>query len=167
MRALVLAAALFLAAAPALAQSLPAAQGNVRMPVPSRNIARGEIIAAADLTYANLPASRAFGGTALNPAELEGKQARRFLEAGEPVRSSDVHNPIVVAKGAMVTMTFTLPGIALTAVGKAVSEGGVGDTVTVLNPVSYRQISATVTGPGTVAAGPVTTAAAQIAAVNP
>jgi hypothetical protein len=31
-------------------------------------------------------------------------------------------------------------------------EGGLGDVVVVLNPSSYRQISATVTGPGTVRA---------------
>jgi flagella basal body P-ring formation protein FlgA len=32
------------------------------------------------------------------------------------------------------------------------SEGGIGETVTVQNPASYRQISAVVTGPGTVKA---------------
>ena len=36
--------------------------------------------------------------------------------------------------------------------GRAMSEGGVGDTVTVQNPASFRMISAIVTGPGTVRA---------------
>ena len=40
----------------------------------------------------------------------------------------------------------------LMAMGRAMSEGGIGDTVTVQNPVSYRMISATVTAPGTVRA---------------
>ena len=37
------------------------------------------------------------------------------------------------------------------------SEGGIGDTVTIQNPASFRMISATVTAPGTVRAngGPV------------
>jgi flagella basal body P-ring formation protein FlgA len=49
-------------------------------------------------------------------------------------------------------MLFEAPGVSLTATGRAMSEGGVGDTVTILNPVSYRQISAIVTGAGTVRA---------------
>jgi flagella basal body P-ring formation protein FlgA len=40
--------------------------------------------------------------------------------------------------------------------GRAMSEGGVGDTVTIQNPVSYRMISGTVVAPGTVrATGPI------------
>jgi flagella basal body P-ring formation protein FlgA len=41
--------------------------------------------------------------------------------------------------------------------GRAISEGGVGDSVTVQNPASFRMINAVVTGAGTVrAAGPAT-----------
>jgi flagella basal body P-ring formation protein FlgA len=32
------------------------------------------------------------------------------------------------------------------------SEGGLGETITVLNPISFRQIMAVVTGPGSVKA---------------
>jgi flagella basal body P-ring formation protein FlgA len=58
----------------------------------------------------------------------------------------------VVSKGQVVTMTFSAPGVEVTATGRAMSEGGVGDTVTIQNPASYRMISATVTAPGTVRA---------------
>jgi flagella basal body P-ring formation protein FlgA len=57
-----------------------------------------------------------------------------------------------VTKGSLVTMTFEAPGITLTATGKATTEGGIGEQVTVVNPVSYRQIVCTVTGPGMVRA---------------
>jgi flagella basal body P-ring formation protein FlgA len=63
-----------------------------------------------------------------------------------------VRKPIVVTKGETVTMTFDAPGVSLTATGRALSEGGVGESVTVINPVSFRQVMATVTGPGTVRA---------------
>ena len=66
-----------------------------------------------------------------------GMEARRMLRAGEAVRADDVRRPIVVTKGQTVTMTFEAPGVQLTAMGRAMSEGGVGDTVTVQNPVSY------------------------------
>jgi flagella basal body P-ring formation protein FlgA len=56
-------------------------------------------------------------------------------------------------------MTFAEPGITLTSIGRATSEGGMGETVTIVNPVSYRQITGIVTGPGTVRAGDITPAA--------
>jgi flagella basal body P-ring formation protein FlgA len=49
-------------------------------------------------------------------------------------------------------MTFEAPGITLTASGRAMTEGGVGDTVTIQNPASFRQIQGVVTGPGAVRA---------------
>jgi flagella basal body P-ring formation protein FlgA len=83
---------------------------------------------------------------------VKGMQARRTLSAGRPFRGDDVRRPIVVTKGQTVTMEFAVPGVQLSAMGRAMSEGGIGDTVTVQNPVSYRMVSATVTAPGTVRA---------------
>jgi flagella basal body P-ring formation protein FlgA len=92
------------------------------------------------------------GGIATSMDEIKGMQARRVLSAGQPLRGTDVRRPIVVSKGQMVTMTFAAPGVEVTAMGRAMSEGGIGDTVTLQNPASYRMISATVIGPGTVRA---------------
>jgi flagella basal body P-ring formation protein FlgA len=62
----------------------------------------------------------------------------------------------VITKGQTVTMQFVVPGVELTAMGRAMSEGGIGDTVTIQNPASYRMISGIVTAPGTVrATGPI------------
>jgi len=61
-------------------------------------------------------------------------------------------------------MQFVVPGVELTAMGRAMSEGGVGDTVTIQNPVSYRMISGVVIAPGTVrATGPITASPSNIA----
>ena len=77
-----------------------------------------------------------------------------------------MRKPIVIDKGETVTMQFTVPGVELTAMGRAMSEGGIGDTVTIQNPVSFRMITATVIAAGTVrATGPVN-AAPQIASLN-
>ena len=83
---------------------------------------------------------------------LTGMQTRRMLRAGQSIRPDDVRRPVVVTKGQTVTMIFSAPGVELAATGRAMSEGGVGDTVTIQNPASYRMISATVTAPGTVRA---------------
>jgi flagella basal body P-ring formation protein FlgA len=150
----ILFAAMMSAAGPAAADTLPAAtNAGTRIVVPAHAIARGDIITDGDLTYSSVPPGQLLGGAVTDMSDLSGRQARRMLREGEAVRASDVRAPILVTKGSTVTMTFAEPGITLTAVGKAMSEGGMGESVTVLNPVSYRQIVATVTGPGTVAAG--------------
>ena len=128
----------------------PAFAGE-RIVVPAHDIARGATITALDLTISTV-AGQILPGTVSSPDELIGLQTRRFLHAGEPVRSEDVKKPVIVVKGSTVTMSFEAPGITLTAVGKAMSEGGMGDTVTVQNPTSYRQVSAVVIGPGQVRA---------------
>ncbi|HSZ73616.1 MAG TPA: flagellar basal body P-ring formation chaperone FlgA, partial [Rhizomicrobium sp.] len=99
--------------------------------------------------------------------QLDGMQTRRVLRAGEAVRADDVRKPVLVTKGSTVTMTFSAPGVQLSATGKAMSEGGLGETVVVLNPVSYRQVSATVIGAGQVRAGDVSREAERLAAEQP
>jgi flagella basal body P-ring formation protein FlgA len=103
---------------------------TVRVVVPAHDIARGEVIV--------------------------GLQTRRVLTTGQPFRSDDLRRPIVVMKGQTITMQFSAPGVELSAMGRAMSEGGIGDTVTIQNPASYRMISGIVVAPGTVrATGPV------------
>jgi flagellar basal body P-ring formation protein FlgA len=137
----------------ALLMAYPAfAATGVRIVVPVRDIGRGETIAESDLSYQMIAPENVMSNTAMSMDALVGMQTRRVLHQGETVRNDDVRHPILVTKGSTVTMTFDAPGITLTAVGRAMSEGGVGDSVTVLNPASYRQISAVVTGAGTVRA---------------
>jgi len=100
--------------------------------------------------------------------DLIGMEARRVLHAGESVRLEDVRRPTLVTKGSTVTMTFEAPGITLTAVGRAMSEGGFGETVTVQNPASFRQVSTVVTGPGQVRAQSVgATISSRLASAQP
>jgi flagella basal body P-ring formation protein FlgA len=134
----------------ALLLSYPAFAG-VRVVVPSRDISRGSVIAESDVTY-SAAAGTVMAGIATNAADVVGLEARRTLRAGETLRLQDLRRPVLVAKGSTVTMVFEAPGIVLTASGRAMSEAGLGETVTIQNPVSWRQISAVVTGPGQVRA---------------
>jgi flagella basal body P-ring formation protein FlgA len=145
--------AVFLFATSAPAHADTQQTDGVRVVVPTHDIARGEVIASADLVYGTIPSTSSLSGIVRSASELEGREARRFLRAGETVRNDDVRRPILVTKGSTVTMTFEVPGVSLTAIGRAVGEGGLGESVTVLNPVSYRQITCTVTGAGQVKAG--------------
>ena len=153
----------------ALAPTLLLAAGSafastVRVVVPAHDIARGDTISETDLTYATLDGAALMSGIPTKMAEVLGLQARRTLSAGQPFRSEDVRRPIVITKGQTVTMQFIVPGVELTAMGRAMSEGGVGDTVTIQNPASYRMISGTVIAPGTVRAmGPISALTSNLA----
>jgi len=143
------------------------ADAGVRIVVPARDIARGATISQADLATKTVDGN-VLSGTATSVNDIVGMQSRRVLHAGESVRLEDVRRPTLVVKGSTVTMIFEAPGITLTAAGRAMSEGGLGETVTVQNPVSFRQVSAIVTGPGQVRAQNVgATLASHLASVQP
>ena len=159
-----LALCLFLAALTAM----PAiAETGVRIVVPTRDIARGQTISDSDLTYATVAGSALMSGTVTSFAAVKDMEARRMLRAGEALRADDVRRPVVVTKGQTVTMLFHAPGVELTAMGRAMGEGGIGDTVTVQNPSSFRMIIGVITAPGTVlATGPASPSPSQRTARN-
>ena len=122
---------------------------------PTHDIARGDVISANDVAMDTAKNPALTGNVITSLDAAEGMEARRPLRAGEIISATDLRHPVVVTKGQTVTMTFDEPGVSLTAMGRAMAEGGVGDTVVVQNPASYRMVNAIVTGAGTVrAAGP-------------
>ena len=129
----------------------PAAEVDVA--VLKTDVARGALIAEDDLEYKPIPLMRANASVVRAITDVAGKEARRALKAGELIRTSDLKRPTMVAKGSTVTMLFEAPGMRLTAVGRALAEGAEGDTITILNPTSYRKVEAVVVKAGTVRVG--------------
>ncbi len=126
---------------------------QVDVAVPSHDIARGAVLAEGDLAYATIPALRVNDSIVKAIADAAGMESRRALRAGEFIRTSDLKRPTVVAKGSNVTMMFEADGLLLTAVGRAMADGGAGEIISVLNPTSFRQVQATVIAPGKVRVG--------------
>lgn len=129
-------------------------QGKVEdgmdVPVLGRALKAGEVVAPDDVMYVRMAASRVPRGSVSDAEKLVGFTARRQLRAGLPLRESDVQKPLLVRKGDSVMIVFRAPGIELTSRGKAMTEGGVGDTVAVVNAQSLKQIDAVVMGAGAV-----------------
>ena len=120
----------------------------------SRALARGDVIRASDVAIERKPKSLV-GDTTLRSAEqVVGLAARRSLQPGQPLRAPDVMKPEVVRANETVTIVYEVPGMALTARGKALDAGAEGDLVNVLNPQSKRTLQATVIGPGRVSVAP-------------
>jgi flagella basal body P-ring formation protein FlgA len=66
------------------------------------------------------------------------------------LRNSDLVKPDMVTRNESVTLVYEVPGIVLSARGKAMESGREGDTVNVMNVQTKRTIQGTVTGPGRV-----------------
>lgn len=109
---------------------------------PSRAVAPGEPIADA-LIPTRVAAGRADG--LLRPGTNLGDLiARRRLPEGVPVRARDTVLRPVVARNSIVTLVWENGGIALTAQGKAMSDGASGARIRVLNTDSRKTLEAVV-----------------------
>jgi len=134
--------------------------------VPTRALARGDVIKASDFVVERRPRSEFASEPPAQPAEIAGYAARRAVRAGQPLRSADLMKAEIVQRNDTVTLHYAVPGIVLSMRGKALESGAEGDTVSVLNIQSKRAIQGVVTAPGhvTVMAPP---APARVAARLP
>lgn len=130
------------------------------VPVLSATVNRGDIITAHDITVANIRADRVGDGAVTDPYALVGKQARRQIKEGEPVRANQLQTPMVVARGDEVVIYYALKTMNLTAKGKALEAGGQGDMIRILNTKSNRTLLAKVVQPHQVVVDVIPTQAA-------
>jgi flagella basal body P-ring formation protein FlgA len=82
--------------------------------------------------------------------EVIGKKARRNIRNGQPITSRMIEDPPIVKKGSKVLLKAENALIKVTALGKVLQDGRVGDHVRVLNTTSGKEVSAVVEGPGLV-----------------
>ncbi len=114
--------------------------------VPTLNRARrsGDIIEASDIEWKRMRQTRVGRTTITDEDYLIGMSLKRQMAPGQPIRKSDVERPVIVNKGALITLVYRSPGITLTAEGRTLSEGGMGDVIRILNTRSNRTVQARV-----------------------
>lgn len=119
--------------------------------VVARNpIYRGEEVERDDLTQESRDTSGLRGGHFTDPGEVVGQQAERRLRPGRVISGRDVAPPIMVERGARVTITAGSGGFAVSMKGEALADGREGETIPVRNLSSEREVDAEVVGPGRV-----------------
>ena len=116
------------------------------VPVVNRRVAKGDVIAEADI--AENPHDRLRRDTVTRPENLIGKSPIRGLRVGFAIRSAEVRRPLLIKKGDPVTIVLRGPGKRLTAQGKALEHGSDGDSIRVGNARSSQVIDATVVSAG-------------------
>lgn len=120
------------------------AQRMEMLPVLTRDIARGEMIAEDDIGFVEAPVNGK--QTVLTSSEdLIGKIARRPLRADSALRTSDVEAPLLVQRGAVVTLYYKIAGLRMTHQGVAMDDGASGDIISVKSIDSDRALKGVVT----------------------
>ena len=124
-----------------------------RRPVPALTIYPGDVIRDAMLTEADFPDAIGSVPFATNKAVLLGKVARRTLLPGQPIATSAVAEPKLVAIGTRVRLVFQEDGLLISTYASALQAGGAGDFVTVRNLDSGITLGGTVAPDGSVHVG--------------
>lgn len=120
------------------------------IPVFNTSIMPGEIIRAEDLSWIKYPAKRLTGRVIMNSQQLVGMTVRRPARTDKPINNNEVSAPIAVAKGDAVTMTVRTRAMILSAGGKALENGGIGDTIRVINSKTRLTVDARIVRAGQV-----------------
>ncbi len=84
------------------------------------------------------------------PEEAVGLEARVVLYAGRPIRAGDVGPAALIERNQVVTIEFRRGALAISTEGRAMTRGGVGDAIRVMNLASRSTISAVVGSDGIV-----------------
>ncbi|HVG03279.1 MAG TPA: flagellar basal body P-ring formation chaperone FlgA, partial [Nitrospira sp.] len=85
-----------------------------------------------------------------NSADVVGKAAIRPLPAQSAIRTNAVRRPFAVHKGDRVTIEARQGNLSIQTVGVTKSHGEMGQTITVSNVDSGKELRATVVAPGVV-----------------
>lgn len=138
--------------APTGAATPVSARSNVDVLTWTRNIAAGEIVQPQDLVWGKVALAPADAAT--DPDAIVGLAAKRTLRAGAAVAGRDVAAPQVIKANDVVTLVFEDGGVSLSLQAKALTGGGVGETISVQNVTSKKTVQAVVSGPGQAVVGP-------------
>ncbi len=119
----------------------------VPVPVLSARKARNEVIRKADIEWQGMRKKKIRRDTIFDAQSLIGMAARNTIRPGRPISQRAVRRPVLVAKGNLVTINLNSRFMSLSAQGRALSDGGRGDVIRIVNTRSKKIIEAKVVGP--------------------
>jgi flagellar basal body P-ring formation protein FlgA len=99
-----------------------------------RALPPGHVIAAADTMAAFGDLTQLPAGVAQDPAQVVGRSVSGSLAAGQPLRTDILRAPVVIQQGQAVKLVARGQGFEVTADGKALSQGILGQVVQVRAP---------------------------------
>ena len=118
--------------------------------VPTRVLQIDSIIGAEDVTVHRVKLTDLDHQLITNVADVIGKSAARPLQTNNPIRLGMVKQPYVVRKGDRVSIEARRGGLSIQTVGVTRASGELGQSITVTNVDSGKELRAKVVGPGAV-----------------
>jgi flagella basal body P-ring formation protein FlgA len=118
--------------------------------VPTRVIQIDNVIDAEDLAIHRIKLTDLDHQLITDVKDVIGKSAARPLQTNNPIRLGMVKKPYAIRKGDRVSIEARHGGLSIQVVGLAMSSGEIGQTATVTNVDSGKDLRAKVVGPGTV-----------------
>ena len=120
---------------------------TVQIPVLNRAISHGDVITASDIAYVKVRETDVRSNQVNDPGALVGMTSKQqTLRPGQPISATDLQKPLAVARGALVTMVLSHGGMQLTAQGRAIDQGALGEVIRVSNTHSNLTVEATIDG---------------------
>lgn len=113
--------------------------GTVEKPVLVRALSAGSLVSPTDFLSAGDEVTA-----------LVGKETRRFLPAGAAVSPADLRARLLVRRNKPVRMAFVKGPLIITAEGRALADGALGETVRVMNLTSKAAVDGVVVNEGMV-----------------
>jgi len=115
----------------------------ISVPVLIRSIPNGELIKEKDIEWTKVPLEQVHRRVITAEEQLIGhKPVRGTLRSGVPVYRNDVHLPMLVKKGSIVTLGLDSPRMKIHTKAQALSDGVLGDEIKVKNIDSNRVVVA-------------------------
>jgi flagellar basal body P-ring formation protein FlgA len=120
----------------------------IKLPVLSRRVKTGDLIRIDNIDWIEYEAKRLRDTVVTDAESLIGKQAVRALMPGRPIQQRSIRSRVLVSKGSLATLTLKTNRMYLTVRVRAMGDGGLGDTIRVLNTRSKKTIEGVVAGAG-------------------
>lgn len=118
----------------------------VSVPVLNKKLYRGDIIRKHHLDWKKIRKTDILRQTITEAEQLIGMAAKRLIVSNRPIRLAQIRRPLLIAKGGIVTIRLNYANMSLTAQGRSLDEGSLGDVVRITNSQSKTIVEARVTG---------------------
>ncbi len=112
--------------------------GNVYLA--SRPIKQNEMIGPSDLELKKINITDAADRFATRVDQVENRRVLRNIGTHQPIELKDLDKPLVLKRGDPVMIVYDQPGLQVTAKGQVSADGGIGDTLAVMNVSSKKTI---------------------------
>ncbi len=106
----------------------------------SRPLKQNEMITSADLEIQKVNITDSADRFATRPEQVENRRVLRNIGVHQQIELKDLDKPLVLKRGDPVTIVYDQPGLQVTAKGQVNADGGVGDTLAVMNVASKKTI---------------------------